>query len=1228
MIIRRITLNNFLSHKNTTVEFPLGVTVFVGPNGAGKTSIIDGIFVALFNHRPRGENWSDIIHRGSTSARIELDFEEGGVPYHIVWERRKTGAPTYKLYRADSGTLIAEGVHEVQAQLEAITGLDRDSAINSILIRQGEITSLLDKTPADRKKIIGRLIGLDKLETAWRNMENVIRYFKDKIREYERLQAEYDFLVKQLEELELERKQVEAEIQELSQKIRTKEAELADATRSLRILEEKKERYTQVSNEIDRLTMQLEVAEANLQRTTEELTKALQASRKAEDLFPQVQKLEPLENLREIMRNILQQEEKKSALLKELARIEGIENTINKTISFHKEYLRTETEIKSLEKRIAELQTSRESLARLENEKENLLRDLDSLHHKLQETLEQLKEYPIFPEKVNESLLSKTPEELEKEITELKTKLGGNLSVLNGLREELEEIKNAKDKMEELEPIVARLPVLKELKALNSEIAEVKREIERVKDILSNIEELRRSLQELQPIHEEYQQVTEELEKLHEELDKIRGELERLNLFEAKLHEKEAQLRRIDEEVRKLENQILKLLPNPTPDAKEERLEELVKEINRMKEELKEHQNKIGALMSRINEIKEYFSLLEGSSICPVCHREMDEEHKARVKREFLEEIAQIESEIHSLRGLRDTLQKRLDELEALRRSIELLDVERYQKMKKELEELVTSVSELKEQISKRNELERKFIDLQREITKKEERKKNIERDYHRYSMVQEQLEKILRENPEAKLQKQLSQFEAQVSQLRDRVSQLTSTLGGAPQNIDAEISKLEDINAEYLSFKAKAEKLEQIKEQIARIEAENERISTIKIPSRLIARKMVLEQETKILKEKLEEVNNKIESTKKDVKQLEELRIKREELRSKLEELRPAHEKYLGNVEALKKERPKNEVLMDIENISKQLSELERKKAELIRAVEEVPEDIDGEISRLRNLKEEYIRASEEAKKVGSLQEQVSQHKAEVESLKRVIESKKRELVSLEFSEEELKSMQEKVHSIENEITRIEGEKVAKENNLMEKTNKAEEIRERIKTLEKELKRVEQLQKLVLDLEKIRAAYHKDGVQRLLRKKIAPIISELATQYIENFNMDITDIYLSEDFDVTVVKNSIEVPISTLSGGEKVTVALALRLAIAHALSRNLSIVIMDEPTTHLDEERRKDLVEILDRFFKSGEAIPQVVIVTHHPELEAVADTLYLVRNVDGVSQVQEVGSLQSGL
>jgi exonuclease SbcC len=75
----------------------------------------------------------------------------------------------------------------------------------------------------------------------------------------------------------------------------------------------------------------------------------------------------------------------------------------------------------------------------------------------------------------------------------------------------------------------------------------------------------------------------------------------------------------------------------------------------------------------------------------------------------------------------------------------------------------------------------------------------------------------------------------------------------------------------------------------------------------------------------------------------------------------------------------------------------------------------------------------------------------------------------------------------------------------------------------------------------------------------------------------------------------------NSLSGGEKVAAALALRLGIAYMMGSNkLDFIILDEPTAHLDEDRRRDLVRIISEAFREGNGpLAQMIIITHDSEI-----------------------------
>jgi len=145
---------------------------------------------------------------------------------------------------------------------------------------------------------------------------------------------------------------------------------------------------------------------------------------------------------------------------------------------------------------------------------------------------------------------------------------------------------------------------------------------------------------------------------------------------------------------------------------------------------------------------------------------------------------------------------------------------------------------------------------------------------------------------------------------------------------------------------------------------------------------------------------------------------------------------------------------------------------------------------------------------------------------------------------------------------------------------------------------------------------FGKDGFQRYLRKKYVPIIQNYLNEAFNEFDLPYSFIELTEDFDVKVHSPNGVLTIDNLSGGEQIAVALSLRLAIANALIGNrVECIILDEPTIYLDENRRAKLAEI----FRRIDNVPQMIIITHHRELENVADTIINVVKEGGISKVK---------
>jgi exonuclease SbcC len=169
-----------------------------------------------------------------------------------------------------------------------------------------------------------------------------------------------------------------------------------------------------------------------------------------------------------------------------------------------------------------------------------------------------------------------------------------------------------------------------------------------------------------------------------------------------------------------------------------------------------------------------------------------------------------------------------------------------------------------------------------------------------------------------------------------------------------------------------------------------------------------------------------------------------------------------------------------------------------------------------------------------------------------------------------------------------------------------AEDVKKELDTGKIALTKLESAAEFVCLLERIRSnVYNRDGpVGISLRSWALATISKKASEYASLFNIGISRIELAEkarDIAIVCYGRNGEIDMVSLSGGEKVAVALALRLGIAYMLgSSKLDFVILDEPTTHLDEERRKALVKIISEAFREGVGpLAQMIIITHDSEI-----------------------------
>ena len=224
-------------------------------------------------------------------------------------------------------------------------------------------------------------------------------------------------------------------------------------------------------------------------------------------------------------------------------------------------------------------------------------------------------------------------------------------------------------------------------------------------------------------------------------------------------------------------------------------------------------------------------------------------------------------------------------------------------------------------------------------------------------------------------------------------------------------------------------------------------------------------------------------------------------------------------------------------------------------------------------------------------------------------------------FDESEFANLKDSINEKQVDLSQIDQQLGA----VTEKISKSEE---QIKIIQKAVTELKNVKEYMNQLDSIQSnVFNRDGsVATSLRSWALNTISSKASEYLALLNTKIQRIQLSEkarDITITCHSKKEVLDLESLSGGEQVSVALALRLGMAKLLgSSNLNLMILDEPTTHLDAERKKSLVEVLSQLsnISNSEMPMQFIIITHDAEIfeDSTVEKIYKFESTEKGSKV----------
>ncbi len=152
-------------------EAPLsaaGVFLITGPTGAGKSTLLDAMTLALYGRAARygNEKADEMMSRHTMECFAEVDFETSGRRLRATWRLGKTKTGNLKpvqrtLADATTGEILADKGREVDPMIEALTGLDYNRFMRSVLLAQGQFAAFLKAKPNERAELLEKITGTE-----------------------------------------------------------------------------------------------------------------------------------------------------------------------------------------------------------------------------------------------------------------------------------------------------------------------------------------------------------------------------------------------------------------------------------------------------------------------------------------------------------------------------------------------------------------------------------------------------------------------------------------------------------------------------------------------------------------------------------------------------------------------------------------------------------------------------------------------------------------------------------------------------------------------------------------------------------------------------------------------------------------------------------------------------------------------------------------------------------
>jgi exonuclease SbcC len=278
MIPLQLRLRNFMCYRDNVppLDFDgIHLACLTGANGHGKSALLDAMTWALWG-KARTRRDDDLIHLGESEMEVEFTFALGGNVYRVLRKRDSSGRGRTILdlqvqHEGEFRSIAESGVRATEEAIVRLLRMDYETFTNSAFLLQGRADAFTTRTPAERKQVLGEILGLGLYDEYEQRTKEKARQKDRELAEVEGLLRDIDRELARQPEYEVELSAARAAVVELSEALRAAEGVHSELRHEKQTLEHQQGRLRDLDRRLAQTSREIQEIEAQMGAAQERL---------------------------------------------------------------------------------------------------------------------------------------------------------------------------------------------------------------------------------------------------------------------------------------------------------------------------------------------------------------------------------------------------------------------------------------------------------------------------------------------------------------------------------------------------------------------------------------------------------------------------------------------------------------------------------------------------------------------------------------------------------------------------------------------------------------------------------------------------------------------------------------------------------------------------------------------------------------------------------------------